>query len=359
MTTSKALGFLIILVALASWPAVIACSTGGERARLGCPAGETCSSMIDGLHFSGAAPSVHSLFAIAVGGTERVRVQRDPGLRGTPYAGAFDARSSDPSILAIDSVDGSDVTLAAVAAGHAYLRIVEPGTEILLDRVDIQVSAVSAQTVTTFAASISGASTTDVAAVWSDASVRLILGLRDPSGVFLWDDSLSVAGHPTTLVEIPAGLRIDAVAPVSGTLVLTTTRDAGTDHITLPVVVDATGIELSGDALHVEVGGTASICAVGHASGGLIAGAPVTATLPAIVEDAPAAVPTVDGIPLEGCVGVHGLAVGTGTATIALGGQTADVAVTVVAASSPLTGPSIDLADVHGRSTAGERASAW
>ncbi len=358
MTTRRILGYVAFILIIAL-PFAVACTTGGERTRVGCPAGEQCSTLVDGLYFSGVVPTAHSLFAIAEGGTERVRVQIEPGLNHTAYAGSFDARSSDASVLDIGSSSGPEVTVLGAASGHAYLRIVEPETDILLDRVDIRVAPVSRVRVTTLLAAFSSATDDEIAAVWSGASVQLVAALLDSDGGVLWDDSLEVTGHPSTLVELPLGLEFSAVAPASGSLDLSLARDAQTHPISLPVVSAATDIALfPADAtVQIEVGSTGSICALGRAPGGLIAGAPVTATYPAFVTEAADAIPTVGGEPIQGCVGFRADAVGTGSVTIAIGAQTASVPITVAPATAPLTGPALDLADAQGWATAGERAS--
>jgi hypothetical protein len=359
MTQHKIIGFVASLLCLAAAPALTACSTGGDRTGGSCPSGEQCSTLVDGLHFSGSAPRSHSLWAIAEGGTERVRVQTEPGLTGASYDGEFDARSSDESVLGIGTTTGSSVTLLGESSGTAFLRILEPGTNLLLDRVDVRVAPVESVRVSTLLASLTGGTANEITAVWSGASVQLEVALLDSDGGILWDDSLAVTDHPTTLVEIPAGLEFGAVAPASGTLELTLTRDAETHPISLPVVTDATGIALfpEGTSLEVEVGSTGSICALGRASGGLIAGAPVEATLPSQLAEDPTAAPTIDGEPLDGCIGYRGETLGSGTLTLSIGTQSVDVQVSVVAATtSPLSGPPLDVSQLHGEATPGERA---
>ena len=243
------------------------------------------------------------------------------------------------------------------SAGHAYLRIVEPGTDILLDRVDVRVAAVAAVHVTTVLAAFSSAADDEITAVWTGARAQLVVTLVDASGGVLWDDSLEVAGHPSTLVQVPVGLELTAVAPASGTLALMLVRDAATHPVSLPVVSSATGIALFPDDATIELtlGTTTFFCALGRTATGLIAGAPVAATHPAGVSDAPDAIPQIDGVPVDGCVGIRGDALGLARVTISIGAQATDVAVTVVPGAVPLEGPAIDLGHLHGWTSAGER----
>ncbi len=67
--------------------------------------------------------------------------------------------------------------------------------------------------------------------------------------------------------------------------------------------------------------------------------------------------PLLDGMPIHGCIGLRGTAVGTATATIAIGALTTEVPVNVVPAGSSLPGPPFDPGATESDATPGERAS--
>ncbi len=116
---------------------VLAGCMAGDRASSGeCPDGETCSDNTpDGLYFRGTTIA-GVLFGglgpelTAVGGTQVIGIEDEAS---QPFALPFDATASGP--LEISGVAGSEVTVAGVLAGETYLRIAEPGTRLLYDRI--------------------------------------------------------------------------------------------------------------------------------------------------------------------------------------------------------------------------------
>ena len=364
MTSRRAVGSLLFFSIVVALPLALACGRPGERIRGSCPAGETCSTLVDQLFFAGSSPTAHSFWDLAEGGTERVRVQTGIGLGDPPYARAFDARSSDASILVIGTTAPPDVTLHGAAVGHAYLRVLEPGSNLLLDRVDVRVGAVASVSVESFLSILIDPDHPQIVAVWADGALDLITSLRDAGGLVLWDDSLVVVGHPTRVIELPAGLAFAATAPTTGALDLVLTRDAASHPVSMPVVTTATSIALLGTttALTIDLGTSTYVCAMARSATGLIAGARFAVTLPTVLVDDPTAGIEVDGRRLDGCIGVRATAVGTGALTLAAGGATATVQIDVRPASaSPLTGPPLDLGRARGWARGGERGgrSAW
>lgn len=122
---------------------LLAACTGGERADSGqCPAGEVCSTETPrGLHFVGATSSdpafgkLNAPPATAIGGTQRITIQYDPGTgvqRDLDLA--YDADDDGGIGVKIDKQEGANVTLRGVGSRQNYLRILEAGTDLLMDR---------------------------------------------------------------------------------------------------------------------------------------------------------------------------------------------------------------------------------
>lgn len=121
----------------------------GERAETGvCPPGETCSNETpSGLYFKGPSfadawfnSDVHPT---AVGGRQTITI--DP-VGWLTHLYDFDADFSTPAFT-IASLAPPRVTVKAEAEGAAYLRILEPGTGLLYDRLSISALKVSHVTV--------------------------------------------------------------------------------------------------------------------------------------------------------------------------------------------------------------------
>ena len=122
------------------------CPTAGERARTGCPTGETCSELTpNGLFFVGPSFQddvfVSGVKKLALGGTENIKAVTEDRTDAPGYA-PFTAASSGPAIN-IGSTDAPYVTVGGASAGVAYLRLLEPGTNDLLDRVQVEVLPVA------------------------------------------------------------------------------------------------------------------------------------------------------------------------------------------------------------------------
>lgn len=122
---------------------LLAACTGGERAESGqCPAGEVCSTETpNGLHFVGADSSdgafgkLSAPPATAIGGTQRITIQYDPGTGiqrdlDLPYEADDDGGLG----VKIDMQEGANVTLRGAGSRTNYLRIVEAGSDLLMDR---------------------------------------------------------------------------------------------------------------------------------------------------------------------------------------------------------------------------------
>jgi len=142
--TSRALISLHMRIAYASL--LLAACTGGERADSGqCPAGEVCSTETPyGLHFVGASSSdpafgkLNAPPATAIGGTQRITLQYDKGSGiqtdlDLPYTADDDGGLG----VKVDKQEGPNVTLRGTGSRKNYLRILEQGTDLLMDRKEL------------------------------------------------------------------------------------------------------------------------------------------------------------------------------------------------------------------------------
>lgn len=337
---ARALGVLLGAASVAASVPLWACSQAvGTGA---CPVGETCSTIVTGLFFAGTSPTPHAVVSLAVGGAERIRPLMGSDFAGPAYTGGFDPRSSDELVLTVDLptvMPATDVTVHGVSAGDAYLRFLQPGTQLLLDRTFVRVADAVGTRVVSLAETHEPAP--PLGAVWGGASVDLTLALVDAEGAPLWDDGLAFAapdGAAIAATSAPAGLGFSFTAPASGTIALTPTRPSGTPPpISLAVVSTVTGVRAllptGVTALSVRPGESTYVCALGESPAGLVAGVPLTFTLPIVVTQDATAVPTHGSgsaaHPIDGCVGIRGSAVGSGTIHIEAPGASGTVVVEV------------------------------
>jgi hypothetical protein len=120
------------------------CTTEGFRADGGgCPLDEVCSDETPyGLRFAGTRFAGDWLFAdpgvkmIAEGGSQTVEV-RENDIGETPLSRPFSA-SMDGSGWSVLATEPPEVQIAAAAEGVGYLRIADPDTDELYDKVDVQ-----------------------------------------------------------------------------------------------------------------------------------------------------------------------------------------------------------------------------
>lgn len=213
-----------------------------------CPSGETCSPATpNGLWFVG--PSFgdeifasRSVKALAIGGTQYVTVASDSS--GTSSTLDFDVASNGPS-LEIAGFDPPRVTVVGGTSGSAHLRVLEPETGLLYDRISISTVAVAA----VVAAPDGDYLITDLfledaeldgVAVWVGGNARVVLQLVSTGGGRLVDQSMTVA--------LPSGVGSDSwdivdVAPTApGTLRLGVTSGSDSFDVTVPAVDSADAI---------------------------------------------------------------------------------------------------------------------
>lgn len=212
------------------------CVVAGERAAgngTGCPTGETCSSATpQGLYFQGPTPfygiGPNGPLTVAVGGTEKVTVLATSNSEDT-FDSAFDAAGT--SVIQIDEVTPPDVQVSASAAGKGYLRILQKGTDKLLDRVEV-LSAKAAKTA--LVPSTKVWVDTDVPqngwAVFAGATVQIGAQLHSASDAPLVDQSMKlvITGAGTADKTQALWDVVKLTAGASGDVLVTATLGDGT-----------------------------------------------------------------------------------------------------------------------------------
>jgi hypothetical protein len=283
-------GALVLAALLPLCAAQLACGVRGERAAScagapasavcapTCPDGEVCSVSVGGFSFLGPSGR-DGLLHVARGGTERLIVldlTPPPGATTVGTMRPFDAASSDPSVLGIDALAPPSVTVRGSADGVARLRILEPGTELLLDSVVVTVEDVDEIRITTPESTLL-APRRSVGAQAAGGTMELGVELIGTSGTQLWDDSMRV--------QI-AGLRADGSVPDVGAVLVSVDRTVASRLFTLPIVAHATdlrvvevgsGTTLADDAA-LSLAGFVQLCALPFVDDEPIAGAVVTFT---------------------------------------------------------------------------------
>lgn len=302
----------------------LACNCGpgyGERAGTGtCPAGERCATALGGLAFDGAAPSLHFLLPIALGGIERVEfravaptvgdasvpVGADGGPPGLP-----DFLASSPSgvleVTASERVSGlvGSATVRGLSVGSGLLRVTSNDDGALLDRIRLDVVEVAdtdlhAPECSEFAQALAPDENVSLfalhilrcGAVWAGSRVRAGVTLVGAHGDTLWDDSLTHAGAAATAIAYePDGLIFEVQAPDTGSLAFEVTGASGAHTARLPVVSEVAAIFLTGGSTSeftLTVGVPKELCAAGayrvaDGTNGAVLGAPAE-----FVSDSPA-----------------------------------------------------------------------
>lgn len=322
------------------------CLTEGERAASGrCPIGEICSPATpSGLLFAG--PSFGDVrfgsFGVhdtAVGGVQDVTVE---GIGKLPFA----ALSTNGAIT-VDAPIANTVRLHGVAAGDALLRIVEPGTDALYDRVTVLAGAIDRIDL--------GAATRELLdqpeqiALLEGASVDLVAQLYDASGNRLVDEGLTIEGAVERLAWDTA--TVQAQRPEA---VLTITAgDRPPVAVSLPVVagIDEIVADLSQATPAPLAGESTLICFDGHAGDRTVVG--MTWTVTATGADR--------SVALFGrnCLSVSRMTAGRVTVHAESTGHSRDVDVDFTAAASARrgTGAELDPRFAATDATPGERAA--
>jgi len=328
-------------LAFASLVFVAGCLEAGERAAscpdgdtsctTTCPAGETCSpDTPNGLYFGGAT-TCNSAYAggpmaTAVGGTQTIVID---GLGILPFTVAVDGDAFTAMAGA-----GGTVAVTGVADGTAELRILDPGTGELYDRIALDVATAESAQVSSCTTLWGDGEPTHV--LWFDSTALLAVELVG-GGTVLADQTMTIA--------LPAGSNPyswDSFAPsvplATGTLAVETTLTDGTPLTATAGVVDhadavtyaATLGEPLSDGL--AVGDTGLYAFAATSAGAGIMDVPFTTATDAPLSVGPYAV-TGD------FVSVDAVAVGDGHLTVSAGGAHATFEIPVIAAKAAAPTP--------------------
>jgi hypothetical protein len=170
------------------------CLEQGERATTcdgtgdcSCPAGETCSPATpQGLSFGGAqlcdSAFSRAPLTTAVGGTQMIDIV---GLAPLP----FDVAVDGDAFTAVADI-GDTVTITGIHDGSAELRILEPGTGKLYDKVSLDVA-----TATSARLDLCGGFWYDEAkthAIWAGTTAPVQVVLEPAGGGYLADQSMAI-----------------------------------------------------------------------------------------------------------------------------------------------------------------------
>lgn len=259
----------------------------GDRATTGtCPEGETCSTTTSGLYFRGTSTLAGDDWAhvgtLVVGGTEHVTLYAGASREtATPFAGDYDVVSDTPSVMTAEIRADGYVELRGVGAGNATLRVLEEGTNVLIDRVVVGV--VEAGTPRVRSVELDEMQGYD----WTDTEeaprFRLFRGAHvdlraSVTGAaidsFVVDTDLVVRdaqGHVLVrgIDQVPYRFALDVAdaAPLSLTV-----HTAGTDTpVTLEVAEHVDGVRIETHAL---ADGSSVVCAIATSGGVAVVGAP-------------------------------------------------------------------------------------
>jgi hypothetical protein len=285
------------------------CADGGGLPP--CPEGEVCSDATPyGLSFGGpdfgedifsdqGPPKV-----TAVGGTQTIDIY---GLGGLPY----DATGSDHFDV-VANADGS-VTVTGTAAGSGYLRIVEPGTGLLYDRILLRVDEVATASVIDGAFFFPTTEADEPRVYFAGGVHPLVIALHADDGGRLVDDNLAFT--------LPAGWSTDpgrwdrftsGPGVGAGTFPVPVSLSGGaTATAALPLVDDVDQLDAVpnfGPEQGVRVGSTRTLCFRATDNGVVVRGVPLVAYPDQRIDIVPVGD---DPILYSGCLGVAGIQVGT------------------------------------------------
>lgn len=276
-----ALGLLGLLPCLACFS-----PAEGDRTTTGtCPSGETCSTTTSGLYFRGTSTVADDGWAhvgtLVVGGSEHVTLYAGASLEtATPFTGEVDVASDTPDVMTAEASADGFIVLRGVREGSAWLRVLEHGSTVLIDRV--AVSVVDAGTPAVRSVELDGIDGDP----WNDPGDPRFLLYRGAhvdlrasvtgSAIdsFVVDADLAVrdtAGHVLIrgIDEVPYRFALDVADAAPITLAL---HAAGTDTtVTLEVTEHIDGARIEP---RTQPDGTTVVCAIATAHGVPVVGAP-------------------------------------------------------------------------------------
>jgi hypothetical protein len=307
-----------------------ACTVPGQRAADvdgACPEGETCSDLTpEGLFFSGstASDSVFGagLLPTAVGGKQTMTALSGEVDERPPFEGDFDAKTADPSVATVDAVDPPSIVVRGGAKGTSFLRLLEPGTAKLLDRVEIQVEPIDHIKVLPRELVLDESET---GALLAGSSVPLVVRLFGAGEKRLADETIELspasgeaAGKAWDLFEVtapPSGEASFEIKAGGGSFTATAQVVSAIDGIT-PVFGD----EMTPESLPVSLDDDSILCFMARSGATAVAGA-TWAFKPSEgvkVSDEAAQVLSLSNLP--NCVNLHGMTAGKATLEVTAGG---------------------------------------
>jgi hypothetical protein len=178
-----------------------ACGVPGEGAQMRfCPEEEVCADPPDAIHglsFTIVSPSREwiTFGQVAVGSTATVTVS-EAGLSGDPpFVQPFDATSGGRAFDVV-GLAPPVVRVHAASEGTAYLRILEPNSQRLYERIEIRTAAVRRLVLSAFTQATNSVSPRPSLPVvlWAGATVPLTVVLEDDFGEAVVDEGLAIQG---------------------------------------------------------------------------------------------------------------------------------------------------------------------
>ncbi len=255
---------------------------------------------------------------LARGAVAHVRLATAASLDAPTYAGAIEVTSSDTGVLEATASGPGAITIRAAGVGSAVLRVIDPTAGCALLARGFSVETVQSIAFSSFASAVNEpVHYGHFGSIWAGTTVGVQVELLGGLGyTWLGDDSAHVEGQPPR--PNGTGFTATLTSPAEGTLEVSVVRDAETRIVSVPVVsrLDSIDILAGGPAFDT----TPRVLCV-HANGprGIVAGAPIVFALPSILVEDPSAAPSVNGVPDPSCIGVRGVAAGSGLLSASLG----------------------------------------
>lgn len=228
MHTYQAHGLLASIVLLLAAPALIAttgCGSVGDRAREGCPSGETCNPETpDGLRFYGTGLGGtfdNSPAPTAIGGHQAIRFA--DARSAATILPEHHVVSSDSTRIVAASTGQRSASLRGIADGSATVRVLD-ASDRLLDRITVSASAIARVEVLANDDLVFALAPTESRppVVFGRNATHVTVALFSAGGARLVDDEMDV----TSTVEINTP-RWDSVEAAFGVTDVPLTVEAG------------------------------------------------------------------------------------------------------------------------------------
>ncbi len=327
-----------------------------------CPEGETCSPDTPyGLYFGGA-PLGDSIFdrvdgpqTTAVGGVQTITVFANS--RADPFTLPFDAAASSSALEIAELAPPAVRVRATEVDSGTYLRILEPGTDLLYDRISLAaepVASVGLSPAGDYLATdiyLPADQATDGVglAVLAGATSELVVTLNSSGGWRLVDEEIEVVSSSLAgLARDPERwdvIRVAPTAPVDGRIKVT--AGDGIPHpVSLRVVAgadDIRGVEgwFGGmPRAQMALDHTANLCFRATNQGDAVLGASWSYAGSDRLAVGEVVSPLGDREPVDNCVEVTPLALGDAALTVSASGATVVFLIEVVAPARAATRPS-------------------